>query len=142
MTAASVLGPSDPLGHALGRFAVEEEKVGEAQLHMITSVHNGTLRPLTDRLTTNFKRLTVRFHWMSMGDSSREQILRKEVNAARLRLDTARARAKATVGDRASVAQVEVKTAENEYTLLLDQAMREMQFVLEDVCLCRLCPNH
>ncbi|CAN6630785.1 hypothetical protein TRVA0_012S03114 [Trichomonascus vanleenenianus] len=112
------LGPNDevPLASALQKYAVAEEKIGEARLaqdNLIVSRFNAAF---TTTLNTSL---------------SYAAKARRNVHNSRLNLDAAKAAAKTAKPERQSEAQAEVEQAEDEFVAATEEAVSVMKNVLD-----------
>lgn len=116
LASAHQLDISDPLGIALEKYALTEEKVGEARLAqdaLITSRFNAALN------TT----LSTSLHFATKA--------RKNVTNARLTLDAAKTALRTARPERQDACRVEVEQAEDEFVAATEEAVSVMKNVLD-----------
>ncbi|KAK9450419.1 BAR domain-containing family protein [Limtongia smithiae] len=116
LSASHQLLITDPLGIALEKYAVAEERVGEAQLAenaLITSRFNAAF---SNTLATSLK----------FADRAR-----RKVTNARLSLDAAKTAARSVKPEKADAARVEVEQAEDEFVAATEEAVSVMKNVLD-----------
>ncbi|KAK9478094.1 BAR domain-containing family protein [Lipomyces japonicus] len=116
LSASHQLPITDPIGVSLEKYAVAQERVGEAQLaqdSLITSRFNAAL---TTSLTTSLK----------FADRAR-----RNVTNARLSLDAAKTSARTAKPEKQDAARVEVEQAEDEFVAATEEAVSVMKNVLD-----------
>ncbi|KAK9468995.1 BAR domain-containing family protein [Lipomyces arxii] len=116
LSAAHQLSITDPIGIALEKYAVAEERVGEAQLaqdSLIVDRFNGALN---NSLKTSLK----------FADRAR-----RKVTNARLNLDGAKTAARNAKPEKQDAARVEVEQAEDEFVAATEEAVSVMKNVLD-----------
>ncbi|KAJ1547510.1 hypothetical protein HK405_005666 [Cladochytrium tenue] len=115
-TNADALGPEDPLGAALRRFAAAHDRVGAARLHLDADATAKFHQPFC----TTLNQLIA--HTMRA---------RRNVNAVRLEYDAARARLRVARPEREEAARQEMEKIEDEFVAVVDDAMGKMTAVVE-----------
>jgi len=111
-----VLPKDDPYGKALGKYALAEEKIGEARLtqdHMVVSRFNQTYNTTLHT---------------SLASASQA---RKKAASARLELDSAKARAKNAQPEYQDARRVEVEQAEDLFVAETEEAVGVMKNILD-----------
>lgn len=110
---------TDPLPSALEKYAVAQEKVGEARLYQDTQINSHFLSPWQTTLNT------------SIGYAAKA---RKNVENARLSLDAAKARARARYGSEAAYddkTRAEIDHNEDEFVAKVEEATGIMKNCLD-----------
>ncbi|KAJ2475141.1 BAR domain-containing protein, partial [Coemansia sp. RSA 2320] len=110
------IGLEEPLGAALFKFGSIEEKVGNEKLQQDRSIHAKFIDPMAASLDSGF---------------ALAQNARKEVAAARLSLDAAKAAFKGAKSGHADAARRNVETAEDHFVTVVEEAMGLMRAVVE-----------
>lgn len=111
------LGPnSEALSTALQKYAVAEEKLGEARLGQDQLISNRVNTALSTTLNTSLQFA---------------QKARRNVHNARLTLDSAKASAKAARPERQAEARAEVEQAEDEFVAATEEAVSVMKNALD-----------
>lgn len=114
---ALVVGPQEPLGAALTRFATVLTKIGDSKLAMDSEIVTKFHTPLTNRLK------------LSVGDADKA---RKQVQNSRLHYDACKQRLKGTTtGPRVDALRADLEKAEDEFVNSVEEAMIKMKLVLE-----------
>ncbi|KAK9463766.1 BAR domain-containing family protein [Lipomyces oligophaga] len=116
LSASHQLPMSDPLGVALEKYAVAEERVGEAQLAQDSLISSRFNAAFTTSLNTSLK----------MADRAR-----RKVTNARLSLDAAKTTARTARPERQDAARVEVEQAEDDFVAATEEAVSTMKSVLD-----------
>ncbi|KAK9453929.1 DIE2/ALG10 family-domain-containing protein [Dipodascopsis uninucleata] len=116
LAAAHQLPITDPVGVALEKYAVAQERVGEAQLAQDSLIVSRFNSALQTSLNTSFK----------FADRAR-----KNVTNARLSLDAAKTSARNAKPERQDALRVEVEQAEDEFVAATEEAVSVMKNVLE-----------
>jgi hypothetical protein len=111
------LGPnSEALSTALQKYAVAEEKIGEARLGQDQLISNRVNTALSTTLNTSLQFA---------------QKARRNVHNARLTLDSAKASAKAARPERQAEARAQVEQAEDEFVAATEEAVSVMKNALD-----------
>ncbi|KAJ1813852.1 BAR domain-containing protein [Coemansia sp. RSA 2599] len=113
---AEKVGLEEPLGAALFKFGSIEEKVGGEKIKQDKAVAAKFVQPLTDTIE---------------GSIAMAQNARKQVGAARLSLDAAKAAFKSARADKADAARREVEAAEDHFVTVVEEATNLMRAVVE-----------
>ncbi|KAK9382127.1 BAR domain-containing family protein [Kockiozyma suomiensis] len=116
LAASHQLPITDPLGVALEKYAVAEERVGEAQLAQDALISSRFNASFTTTLNTSLK----------FADRAR-----RKVTNARLSLDSAKTSARNAKPERQDAARVEVEQAEDEFVAATEEAVSVMKNVLD-----------
>ncbi|KAJ3122469.1 hypothetical protein HK098_002807 [Nowakowskiella sp. JEL0407] len=116
-SSADELSSEDPLGAALRKIAIAEDKVGEARLKQDAEATAKFVQPFTNTLT------------QLIGSAMKA---RAHVRAVRLNYDAARGRLKAARPERVEAARTEMEVAEDEFVAAVDDAMGKMKVVVEN----------
>ncbi|KAK9472475.1 BAR domain-containing family protein [Dipodascopsis tothii] len=116
LASAHQLDISDPLGIALEKYALAQEKVGEARLAQDALISSRFNAALSTTLSTSLK----------FADKAR-----RNVNNARLTLDAAKTAAKTARPEKQDAARVEVEQAEDEFVAATEEAVSVMKNVLD-----------
>ncbi|ANB15503.1 Gvp36p [Sugiyamaella lignohabitans] len=107
---------SQPLANALQKYAVAEEKIGEARLSQDQLIVTRFNAAFTTTLNTSIQFATK---------------ARRNVQNARLTLDAAKASAKVAKPEKQAAAQIEVEHAEDEFVAATEEAVSVMKNVLD-----------
>uniref|UniRef100_A0A060SYW0 ARAD1C03982p n=1 Tax=Blastobotrys adeninivorans TaxID=409370 RepID=A0A060SYW0_BLAAD len=117
LAGAEGLDPNaESLSSALQKYAVAEEKIGEARLSQDSLIVNRFNSAFSTTLNTS-----IQF----------AQKARKNVHNARLTLDSAKATAKAAKPERQAEARADVERAEDEFVAATEEAVSVMRNVLD-----------
>ncbi|KAJ1544815.1 hypothetical protein HK096_007118, partial [Nowakowskiella sp. JEL0078] len=116
-SSADLLGVEEPLGAALRKIAIAEEKIGDARLKQDADANLKVYQPLL--LSLN----------QSIGHAMKA---RSHVKAVRLNYDAARGRLKAARPERVEQARSEMEISEDEFVAAVDDAMGKMKVVVEN----------
>lgn len=112
----STSAPSQPLGSALQKFAVAEEKIGDARISQDQLIVSRFNSAFATTLNTSIN--------IAMK-------ARKTVHNARLTLDAAKAAAKAAKPEKQAQASIEVEHAEDDFVAATEEAVSVMKNVLD-----------
>ncbi|KAK9330493.1 BAR domain-containing family protein [Lipomyces starkeyi] len=116
LSSAHQLPITDPLGVALEKYAVAEERVGEAQLAQDSLINSRFNSAFQNTLGTSIK----------FADRAR-----RKVTNARLNLDAAKTAARSARPEKQDAARVEVEQAEDEFVAATEEAVSVMKNVLD-----------
>lgn len=112
LSSAESLGAADPLGSALGKFAIASEKIGEARLAQDSAINSHFNAALQTTLHTSLQFA---------------QRARRQVHLTRLALDAAKTVARSARPERADAARGEVEKAEDEFVAAVEEATGVMK---------------
>ena len=112
LSSAEAIGGNEPLGAALGKVAIANEKIGEARLAQDSAINSHFNAALNTTLNT------------SLQFASRA---RRQVQATRLALDAAKTAARSARPERADAARGEVEKAEDEFVAAVEEATGVMK---------------
>jgi hypothetical protein len=115
---ADQLGPDEPLGTALFKYAAITEKVADARVKMDQAIVEKFNKPMQTTL-----------------NSSIEQALkaRRNVQSIRLSLDACKARYRSARPEKSEAARLEVEQAEDQFVAAVEEATNFMKAALENV---------
>ncbi|KAF9318236.1 hypothetical protein BG000_009938 [Podila horticola] len=113
---AEAIGLEEPFGVALSKYAAVQEKIGDRRLAMDQEITTKFVQPFGTTLNTQ------------IGFAMKA---RKNVQNARLALDSAKAAYRTTRPERSEASRVEVEQAEDLFVAALEEATTLMKTVLE-----------
>lgn len=115
---ADQLGPDEPLGTALFKYAAITEKVADSRIKMDQAIVEKFNKPIQTTL-----------------NSSIEQALkaRRNVQSIRLSLDACKARYRSARPEKSEAARLEVEQAEDQFVAAVEEATNFMKAALENV---------
>ncbi|KAG0266754.1 hypothetical protein BG011_001213 [Mortierella polycephala] len=111
------LGLEEPMGSALFKFATVQEKIGDFRLKMDNEISTKFVLPFGTTLNTQ------------IGFAMKA---RRNVQNARLSLDSAKAQYKTTRPERSEASRIEVEQAEDIFVAAVEEATTLMKTVLEN----------
>ncbi|KAF9583437.1 hypothetical protein BGW38_009462 [Lunasporangiospora selenospora] len=111
------IGLEEPMGAALFKFATVQEKVGDFRLKMDHEISTKFVQPFGTTLNTQ------------IGFAMKA---RRNVQNARLTLDSAKAQYKTTKPERSEAIRLEVEQAEDQFVAAVEEATTLMKAVLEN----------
>jgi hypothetical protein len=115
---AELLGADNTLGAALIKYATVQERLGDHRIKMDSDITEKFVQPFNTTLNTSIQ-LAMK--------------ARRNVNAARLALDSAKRRYKSTRGERSEAARLEVEQAEDQFVSAVEETTYKMKSLLETV---------
>ncbi|ORZ27773.1 BAR domain-containing family protein [Lobosporangium transversale] len=114
---SELIGLEEPMGSALFKFATVQEKIGEFRLKMDQEITTKFVQPFGTTLNTQ------------LGFAMKA---RRNVQNARLALDTAKAQYKTARPEKSEASRIEVEQAEDLFVAAVEEATTLMKTVLEN----------